>query len=82
MTACIKQWPVGKLVDAGTPKERVALTIPPTQEDGREAMTKFHNMLVDLCQVSFRHYSHSVSRDCQSDQDTDDIAIDQPGGGE
>ena len=82
MTAGFKQWPVGKLVDAGKPKARVVLTRPPTQEDGREAMTKFHNMLVDLCQVSLRQCSHSLSHDCQRDQDTDDIAIDQPGGGE
>ena len=61
MAAGFKQWPVGKLVDAGTGKARVVFSKPPAGD--RDAMTHFHNMLVDLCQVSLRQFSRALTRE-------------------
>ena len=54
MTAALAQYPVGELLGAGTSKSRVKWNRPPTAEDGREAMVKWHNQLVDMCRLTGR----------------------------
>ena len=54
MAEGFKQYPVGKLLERGTPRSRVQFTAPP--RGSRHEMVVYHNMLVDLCQVGARRF--------------------------
>lgn len=58
MVAGFAQYPIGKLVDQGRASARVLFSAPPTED--RDARTKYHNMLVDLCRVSLRQFSKAL----------------------
>ena len=54
MKAGLLQYPVGRLVDVGTKSSRVFWNVPPSPEDGRDAMAVWHNHWMDLCGMSGR----------------------------
>eukprot|EP00973_Karenia_brevis_P068500 9527575-Karenia_brevis.AAC.1 len=55
MKAGLIQYPVGRLENAGNSQPRVVFSAPPTGD--RDAQVIFHNMLMDLCQISGRRFS-------------------------
>ena len=60
MEAGFAKYPLGKLLEKGTKNSRVVFCAPPTS--GRDAITHYHNMLVDLCQVSLRQFTSLLAR--------------------
>jgi hypothetical protein len=56
MAAGLAAYPIGRLVDAGTPASRVIFARPP-QPTNRRLLVTYHNMLVDLCRVGARQFS-------------------------
>lgn len=64
MRAAFAKYPIATLLDEGTSRSRVVFARPP--EGNREQMTLYHNMLVDLCQVSLRTFTDDIrSKDAE-----------------
>jgi hypothetical protein len=59
MQAAFKTYPIGRLENPGTATARVVFSAPP--ENDRDAKTKYHNMLVDVCQVSLREFTQALA---------------------
>lgn len=59
MRAGLAKFPVGKLLDAGTSNSRVVFAAPPLHNP--LAKVVYHNLLVDLCQVSLRRFTTELT---------------------
>ncbi|CAK0801158.1 unnamed protein product [Prorocentrum cordatum] len=62
MAAALAQCPVGDLLEVGTPRSRVQWRAPPSAAAGREAMVKWHNLLVDMCRLTGREVRALLQR--------------------
>ena len=60
MTAGFEEYPVGKLLGKGSNNSRVVFAAPPSGD--RNLIVKYHNMLVDLCQVSNREFTEALQK--------------------
>ena len=61
MAAGFRQYPVGKLVDAGKPTSRVTFSTPPERSALRPEKAAYHILLMGLCQVSSRRFTTLLS---------------------
>ena len=59
--AAFAQYPVGKLLHAGSSRSCVQLSAPPTGDDSRAEKVLYHNMLVNLCRVSCRQFTEKLA---------------------
>ena len=56
MATGLLQYPIGELRDTGTHISRVVLFTPAASDLARSTQVRYHNMLMDLCQVSARKF--------------------------
>ena len=55
MSAALAQHPIARLRDLGTSQSRIVFAAPPGPQNP-VAQTRYHNLLVDLCQVGLRRF--------------------------
>ena len=83
MQAGLSAYPVGKLVGAGTPDSKVVFFEPPRAENSRSTLVRYHNLLVDLCQITARRFSTLLAETAQkmvvADGEGDDREADNSG---
>ena len=61
VAAAFAQFPVGQLVGQGTPHCKAVFYAPPPAMAARSTKVRYHNLLVDMCQVSARKFSTLLS---------------------
>jgi hypothetical protein len=82
MTAGFAQYPVGKLLDAGTNNSRVQFSEPPGPSASRGEKVRYHNQLVDLCQMTCRGFTKLLAESAEGFVDADGAAASRDGNGE
>jgi hypothetical protein len=82
MTAGFAKYPVGKLVNAGAADAHVQFAAPPAQDATRAAKVRYHNMLVDLCQVSLRQFTTLLAQEDGRSVGSAVPPVPHPAGGE